>query len=87
MTNIVIYSKPACPKCDEAKNLCKSKNAEFIEKKLGEDITMEEFTEQFPGVRQMPVITINDNKMDSIDDLKDYLFVTGIGFGGMGLGI
>ena len=56
---IEIWSKPQCPFCDKAENLCKQKNFEYKKYMLDEDFTREEMFEKFPSARTFPQITIN----------------------------
>ena len=56
---IEIWSKPQCPFCDKAENLCKQKNFEYKKYMLDEDFTREQMFEKFPTARTFPQITIN----------------------------
>ena len=56
---IEIWSKPQCPFCDKAENLCKQKNFEYKKYMLDEDFTREQMFEKFPSARTFPQITIN----------------------------
>ena len=56
---IEIWSKPQCPFCDKAENLCKQKNFEYKKYMLDEDFTREELVEKFPSARTFPQITID----------------------------
>ncbi len=68
--NIDIYSKFTCPFCVRAKNLLKSKGAEFNEF----DISMggpkkAEMLERAPNARTVPQIFIGDLHVGGSDDL------------------
>ncbi len=56
---IEIWSKPQCPFCDKAENLCKQKNFEYKKYMLDEDFTREQMLEKFPSARTFPQITVN----------------------------
>ena len=56
---IEIWSKPQCPFCDKAENLCKQKNFEYKKCMLDVDFTREQLFEKFPSARTFPQITIN----------------------------
>ena len=56
---IEIWSKPQCPFCDKAENLCKQKNLEYKKYMLDVDFSREELVEKFPSARTFPQITIN----------------------------
>jgi glutaredoxin len=64
-----VYSKPACPWCDQAKALLKSQGHEFdvVNLDVGQPqvesetyISREAMIAKFPGVRTMPQITYQD---------------------------
>ena len=56
---IEIWSKPQCPFCDKAENLCKQKNFEYKKYMLDVDFYREELVEKFPSARTFPQITID----------------------------
>ena len=56
---IEICSKPQCPFCDKAENLCKQKNFEYQKYMLDVDFTREQMFEKFPSARTFPQITVN----------------------------
>ena len=56
---IEIWSKPQCPFCDKAENLCIQKNFEYKKYMLDEDFTREQMFEKFPSARTFPQITVN----------------------------
>ena len=47
---IEIWSKPQCPFCDAAVQICETKDLEFKKYMLDEDFNREEFTEKFPTI-------------------------------------
>ena len=56
---IEIWSKPQCPFCDKAENLCKQKNFEYKKYMLDVDLSREQMLERFPTARTFPQITVN----------------------------
>jgi len=56
---IEIWSKPQCPFCDKAENLCKQKNFKYKKYMLDVDFSREELVEKFPSARTFPQITID----------------------------
>ena len=56
---IEIWSKPQCPFCDKAENLCKQKNFEYKKYMFDVDFTREQMFKKFPSARTFPQITIN----------------------------
>jgi len=69
--NIVIYTKSNCPNCVAAKQLLKSKGLDFVEADVEKiPATMELLQRQFPEVRQMPQIFINDQRVGGLAGLQ-----------------
>jgi len=56
---IKIYSKDNCSHCVSAKSFLTQKNLEYTEVVIGEDITREEFVEQYPSIGTVPAIFID----------------------------
>ena len=56
---IEIWSKPQCPFCDRAENLCIQKDFEYKKYMLDEDFSRDQFTEKFPTARTFPQILID----------------------------
>lgn len=50
----IVYTKDNCPACVMVKNRFHNQGVEFTEVKIGRDITVEAFKEQFPNVRAVP---------------------------------
>lgn len=72
MSSALIYTKDACPYCDRAKNLFRSKGQEYTEMKIGVDVTREEFMNIFPEVRSVPYIIINGEKVGGFNELTEW---------------
>ena len=70
--NVLIYTKDNCPYCVQAKNLFTNKGQQYIEKKIGKDLTREEFLENFPDVRTVPFIIIDTEKVGGYDKLIEW---------------
>ena len=56
---IEIWSKPQCPFCDKAENLCKQKDLEYKKYMLDVDFTRDEFMQIFPTARTFPQILVD----------------------------
>ena len=67
---IEIYSKPACPYCVKAKNLCEQKGLEYTYKMLDEDFTREQLFEEFPTARTFPQIRVDGNAIGGYTELE-----------------
>ena len=74
---IIIWGKPQCPHCDQAKAFCERNNLAYEYKQLDVDFTREEILEEFPGARTFPQITINGEKIGGHDQLGTYVENTG----------
>lgn len=62
-----------CPYCDMAKNLLKTKNINFEERKIGEGWTKEQLLEFVPNARSVPQIILNGKYIGGYEQLKSYL--------------
>ena len=67
---IEIYSKPSCPYCVRAKNLCEQEGYEYTYKMLDEDFTREELFEIFP--RTFPQIRIDGENIGGYQQLEEW---------------
>jgi glutaredoxin 3 len=68
---IVVYSKSACPQCDAAKMLLKSRSLGFEEIRIDDEAQRLAFYEKCgPSVRQMPQVFINDQRVGGVAGLQ-----------------
>jgi glutaredoxin 3 len=69
--NIVVYSKSACPQCDSAKMILKSKSLAYEEVRIDDEAERLAFFEKCgPSVRQMPQIFINEQRVGGLAGLQ-----------------
>lgn len=69
--DIVVYSKSACPQCDQAKMLLKTKSIDFREVKIDDEAERLAFFEKCgPSVRQMPQVFINEQRVGGLAGLQ-----------------
>ncbi len=69
--NIVVYSKSACPQCDTAKMLLKTRDIAFEEIRIDDEAARLAFFEKCgPSVRQMPQVFINDQRVGGVTGLQ-----------------
>lgn len=54
----IVYSKENCPACIALKEKLNKEGEDFIEIKVGADISREEFMQKFPQVRSMPHMVV-----------------------------
>ena len=76
--NITLYTKSACPNCVSAKNLLKAKGLPYSEVNLDSDAERAAFTEQHPGVRQMPQVFIDGQRVGGLAGLQAALVQVGL---------
>ena len=69
----IVWSKNACPFCDQAKNLLKSKGIEFEERNVSTDWTKEQLLESVPMARTLPQIFLDDNYIGGFTELRKHL--------------
>lgn len=68
---ITVYSKSACPQCESAKMLLKSRSMDFEEIKIDDEAERLAFYEKCgPSVRQMPQVFINDQRVGGLAGLQ-----------------
>ena len=69
--DILVYSKSACPQCDQAKMLLKTKSIDFKEVRIDDETERLAFFEKCgPSVRQMPQVFINDQRVGGLAGLQ-----------------
>ena len=69
----VVWSKNACPFCDQAKNLLKSKGIEFEERNVSKDWTKEQLLEAVPNARTLPQIFLDNEHIGGFTELRKHL--------------
>lgn len=69
----VVWSKNACPFCDQAKNLLKSKGIEFEERNVSKDWTKEQLLEAVPDARTLPQIFLDEQHIGGFTELRKHL--------------
>lgn len=70
---IIVYTKDNCPYCVKAKALLSSRSMEYMERRIGIDITRDEFLEAFPNARTVPQIVFDGELVGGYDDLVKHL--------------
>lgn len=76
---IVVYSKSACPHCESAKMLLRSRNLAYEEVRIDDEAERMAFYERCgPSVRQMPQVFINDQRVGGLAGLQAALGQLGV---------
>jgi glutaredoxin len=73
MTKAIVWSKDACPFCDQAKNLLKSRGIEFEERNVNKNWTKEQLLEAVPNVRTLPQIFLDEVHIGGFTELRKHL--------------
>lgn len=73
MNKYIIYSKPSCGLCLQAKQLLEQNKLEFEYKQLGTHYSLQEFMELFPNARTFPMIVKDGECIGGYNDLAESL--------------
>ena len=68
-----VWSKNACPFCDQAKSLLKMKGIEFEERNINKDWTKDQLLEAVPTARTLPQIFLDDKLVGGFTELRRHL--------------
>jgi len=71
----IVWSKPNCGYCVQAKSLLKNKGIEFEEKNIAEGHDISEMLELVPTARTMPQIFIDDKHIGGFYELEKFFGV------------
>ena len=69
----IVWSKNACPFCDQAKKLLKLKGIEFEERNISTDWTREQLLEAVPDARTVPQIFLDQQLIGGFTELRKHL--------------
>jgi glutaredoxin len=72
MTKAIVWSKDACPFCDQAKNLLKLKGIEYEERNISRDWTREQLLEAVPDARTVPQIFLQGELIGGFTELRKH---------------
>jgi glutaredoxin 3 len=73
---VQVYTRSQCTYCTAAKQLLNTKNIAFEEISLDDMTILEDFKVQYPGVRQVPQIIINGERIGGYQELKNFDLTT-----------
>ena len=68
----VVWSKNACPFCDQAKGLLKMKGIKYEERNVSKDWTKEQLLEAVPTARTLTQIFLDDKLIGGFTELKKH---------------
>lgn len=69
----IVWSKPNCPHCEQAKTLLDQKGIAFEVRVIGEKWTKEQLLESVPTARSVPQIFIGNEYVGGISELRQHL--------------
>lgn len=69
----IVWSKPNCPFCDQAKSLLALKGIAYEERDLSKNWTKEQLLEAVPTARTVPQIFLDNVYVGGFDKLKETL--------------
>lgn len=69
----VVWSRNACPFCDQAKNLLKLKGIEYEERNISENWTREQLLAAVPNARTVPQIFLDEELIGGFTELRKHL--------------
>ena len=70
---VEIYTKPDCPHCLTTKTILNNHNIPYIEHEIGRNITREEIKARFPDAKFVPIIIVDNEKLDNVNNLQQLL--------------
>jgi len=76
--NIVIYSKSHCPNCTSAKRLLDDKGIGYFECSVDLEANRLDLLTRYPDVKQLPLITINHQRVGGLAGLQQALKELGL---------
>jgi len=68
-----VWSKNACPFCDQAKKLLTAKGIEYEERNVSTDWTKEQLLEAVPTARTLPQIFLDEEYIGGFTELRKHL--------------
>lgn len=66
----VVWSKPSCSLCEQAKSLLKMKGIPFEVKMLGSEYTTEDLLAVVPSAKSVPQIFLDNKHVGGFTELK-----------------
>ena len=71
--NFTVYSKDGCPYCEMIKQIFVGKDLQFIEYKLDQNFTKQQFYDDFGEGATFPQITLDGEKLGGCTDTVQHL--------------
>ncbi len=68
----IVWSRDACPFCDQAKALLTQQGIVYEERRIGADYTREQLLEAVPTARTVPQIFLDNQHIGGFTELKKH---------------
>jgi len=68
--NAIVWSKPNCPYCEQAKALLNKKGVVYEERRIGDGYTREQLLEVVPTARTVPQVFLDDQLIGGYTELE-----------------
>ena len=68
--HVVVYTRPECKFCNNAKSLLNARGIAFNEQRLGEDFTREFLKENYPNAMTYPVVIVDGFHIGGYEELR-----------------
>ena len=72
VASTIVWSKPNCPHCVEAKRMLTMKQIPYEERLIGNQWTREQLLEELPYARTVPQIILHGSYVGGLTELKHY---------------
>lgn len=69
----IVWSRPNCTFCEQAKVLLKQQGIDYEERKIGDGYTKEDLLEVVPNARTVPQIFLDEEHIGGFTELKQRL--------------
>jgi glutaredoxin len=69
----IVWSKPNCPFCVQAKELLDSNDISYTEKEIGNGYTKEQLLEVVPNARSVPQVFLKGEHVGGFNNLESVL--------------
>lgn len=71
--NVTLWMQPGNRPSEQAEMALKFRNIAYEEKRIGYNVTMDDFLAQFPNTSELPQVIIDNTNIGSYQQLEDYL--------------
>jgi glutaredoxin len=73
VTDIVLYTRPGCSRCDVLKSILGTNDRSFVEEDLSDPETLARCKKAYPAARVLPVVVLDGVYLGTSEDLLPLL--------------